>query len=128
MVQQITKGIKISVRTKYDGTMYRNYRLYHHFSYFITIENNSTDTVQLTDRHWKIFDALNHTEIVEGPGVVGQTPILEPKDNYTYKSNCLLNAEIGSMSGYFNMVNLESSEIFKVIIPTFQLATLISTN
>lgn len=128
MVQQITKGIKISVRTKYDGTMFRNNRMYHHFSYYITIENNSTDTVQLTDRYWKIYDSLNKKEIVEGPGVVGQTPILEPQDNYTYKSNCLLNSEIGSMSGYFTMVNLESSETFKVAIPTFQLTTLISSN
>ena len=69
MVQQITKGVKVSVKTKYDGTLYRNYRLYHNFNYYITIENKSLDTIQLTDRHWNIYDSLNDTEIVEGEGV-----------------------------------------------------------
>ncbi len=128
MVEQITKGIKISVKTKYDGSLYRNHRLYHNFSYYITIENKSLDTVQLTDRYWKIFDSLNNTEIVEGEGVVGQTPILEPQDSYTYKSGCFLSSGIGSMGGYYTMVNLKTEEDFRVTIPTFQLSTLASSN
>lgn len=128
MVQQITKGIKISVKTKYDGTLYRNYRLYHNFSYYITIENKSLETVQLTDRYWKILDSLNNTEIVEGEGVVGQTPILEPQDTYKYKSGCFLSSSIGAMSGYYRMVNLETNQSFDVTIPTFQLSTPVSLN
>ncbi len=128
MVQQVTKGIKISVRTKYDGTLSRNYMLYHNFSYYITIENKSLETVQLTDRHWEIFDSLNATEIVEGEGVVGQTPILEPQDTYTYKSGCFLLSTIGAMSGFFTMMNLETQENFNVTIPTFQLSTPVSLN
>ena len=128
MVQQITKGIKISVKTKYDGTLYRNHHLYHNFSYYITIENESLETVQLTDRFWKILDSLNRIEIVEGEGVVGQTPILEPQDTYTYKSGCFLLSNIGAMSGFFIMVNLETQQNFEVTIPTFQLSTPISLN
>ncbi len=128
MVQQITKGIKISVKTKYNGTLYRNYRLYHNFSYYISIENKSLETVQLTDRHWEIFDSLNTTEIVEGEGVVGQTPILEPQDVYTYKSGSFLTSSIGSMTGFFKMTNLETNEVFNVKIPTFQLSTPVSLN
>jgi len=128
MVQQITKGIKISVKTEYDGTLYRNYRLYHGFSYYITIENQSLKTVQLTDRFWKIFDSLNATEIVQGEGVVGQTPVLEPQDTYTYKSGCFLFSTIGAMTGFYTMVNLENQQSFKVRIPTFQLSTPVSLN
>jgi ApaG protein len=128
MVQQITKGIKISVKTKYDGTLYRNHRLYHNFSYYITIENTSEHTVQLTDRYWKIFDSLNNTEIVEGEGVVGQTPILEPGDTYKYKSGCFLSSTTGAMTGHYTMVNIETHESFDVTIPTFQLSTPISSN
>ena len=128
MVQQITKGIKISVKTKYDGTTYRNYRLYHNFSYYITIENKSLETVQLTDRFWRIFDSLNNTEIVEGEGVVGQTPVLEPQDTYKYKSGCFLLSTIGAMTGHYTMVNTVTQQTFDVTIPTFQLSTPISLN
>lgn len=122
MVYQITKGIKISVKTKYNGTNYRNDRLYYTFSYVITIENKSSETVKLTDRFWKIFDSLNNTEIVNGEGVVGQTPTLKPNDCYTYGSGCFLESNIGAMKGFYTMINLDTFEQFKVIIPTFQLS------
>jgi len=123
MVKQATRGIKISVKTKYQGASYRNGQILHNFSYFITIENTSEISVQLTRRYWKIFDSLNATEIVEGPGVVGQTPTLKPKDIYTYQSYCCLLSSMGSMSGYYSMTNLENNVTFRVIIPTFQLLT-----
>jgi len=128
MVQQITKGIKISVKTKYNGTSYRNNRLYYTFVYFITIENKSSETLQLTDCFWKIFDSLNTTELVKGEGVVGQTPILNPNDNYTYSSGCFLESTMGAMKGYYTMKNIETLEEFKVYIPTFQLATPVLSN
>jgi ApaG protein len=128
MVEQITKGIKISVRTKFNGTSYRNNRLYYVFAYFVTIENHSSDTVQLTDRFWKIYDSMNKTEIVEGEGVVGQSPVLKPNDEYSYSSGCFLESNIGAMTGYYTMTNLDNSEFFKVRIPTFQLATTILSN
>ena len=128
MIQQVTKGIKISVKTKYNGTSYRNNRLYYTFVYFITIENKSSETLQLTDRFWKIFDSLNTTELVKGEGVVGQTPILKPNDNYTYSSGCFLESTMGAMKGYYTMKNIETLEEFKVYIPTFQLATPVLSN
>lgn len=124
MVQQVTNGIKISVIANYVGTSYRNYRLYYGFSYQVVIENQSNDTVQLLERQWKIFDSLNNTEIVEGSGVIGQKPILNPSEKHTYKSNCFLTSPIGSMKGFYNMVNLATTKTFKVYIPTFQLMDL----
>ena len=73
---------------------YHNKHLFYAFSYFITIENKSEKTVQLLERFWTIFDSLNNTEIVEGEGVVGQTPVLEPQDTYKYKSGCLRNISL----------------------------------
>lgn len=123
MVEQITKGIKISVKTKYNGTSYRNNRLYYVFAYFITIENHSPETVKLTDRFWTIYDSLNATEVVSGEGVVGQTPTLKPNDVYNYSSGCFLTSPVGAMNGFYTMINTETFEQFKVIIPTFQLTT-----
>ena len=121
MVQQVTNGIKISVKTKFEGNRYQNYRLYFSFSYSITIENQSNDSVQLLSRHWNIFDSLNNLEIIEGDGVVGKKPILAPKKSYTYSSYGNLTSPIGSMKGFFNMINFTTTKNFRVYIPSFQL-------
>lgn len=121
VIQKITKGIKVSVETNYEGIHVRNDITHYAFSYFITIENQSLDIVQLVSRKWEIFDSLNNKEIVIGDGVVGQIPILEPQEKYTYRSNCFLESSVGSMKGYFNMINFTSKTQFKVHIPTFQL-------
>ena len=121
MVQQVTKGIKISITTNFEGNRYQNSKVYYAFSYSITIENQSSDTVQLLSRQWNIFDSLNDLEIVEGEGVVGKKPILKPRQSYTYSSHCFLVSPIGSMNGHYNMINFTTAENFKVSIPTFQL-------
>ena len=121
MVQQVTNGIKISVKTNFEGTRYQNYRMYFSFSYSVTIENQSNDSVQLISRHWKIFDSLKNLKIVEGEGVIGKKPILAPKKSYTYSSYCNLTSPIGSMKGFFNMINFTTTKNFRVHIPSFQL-------
>ena len=121
MVQQVTKGIKISITTNFEGNRYQNSMVYYAFSYSITIENQSSDTVQLLSRRWNIFDSLNDLEIIEGEGVVGKKPILKPKQTYTYSSHCFLTSPIGAMNGHYNMINFTTSKKFKVAIPTFQL-------
>ena len=73
MITQVTKGIKISVNTSFEGTFFKNYKMHFAFGYTITIENQSKDSVQLTSRHWQIYDALNDFEILDGEGVIGNT-------------------------------------------------------
>jgi ApaG protein len=121
MVQQVTKGIKLSITTKFEGNRCQNSKVYYAFSYSITIENQSSDTVQLLSRRWNIFDSLNDLEMIEGEGVVGKKPILKPKQTYTYSSHCFLASPIGAMNGHYNMINFTTSKNFKVGIPTFQL-------
>jgi ApaG protein len=128
MVSQITKGIKISVLTSFEGTYFKNYKIHFAFSYQVSIENQSKDSVQLTSRHWEIYDALNQNEVVDGEGVVGKKPVIKPGEIYTYSSGCLLNSPIGAMKGYFNMINFTSTKSFKVIIPTFKLSAPFAIN
>lgn len=123
MVQQITNGIKISVKTEFNGIIERNQNTFNAFSYFITIENESDDVVQLLERFWEISDSLNNKEFVAGEGVVGQKPTLNPNEQYTYRSNCFLLGSTGSMKGTFKMINKKTTVLFQVIIPTFQLTT-----
>lgn len=121
MVQQVTNGIKISVKTNFEGTTTQNQRLFYLFSYKITIENQSNDSVQLISRRWEVFDALKELLVVEGEGVIGQKPIIKPKSSYTYSSYCNLVSPVGSMQGHFNMINFTTTKSFKVNIPSFQL-------
>lgn len=121
MVTQITKGIKISVSTVFEGTYFKNYKLHYAFSYEITIENHSKDSVQLLSRHWEIYDSLNDLEIVDGEGVIGQKPVLKPGETHTYTSGCLLTSPHGAMHGWFTMVNFTTTRNFRVIVPAFRL-------
>lgn len=128
MVSQITRGIKISVSTSFEGTYFKNYKLHFAFSYHITIENHSKDSVQLMSRHWEIYDSLNHKEIVDGEGVIGKKPVLKPGESHTYSSGCLLSSPFGAMKGYFNMINFTSTRNFRVIVPTFKLGAPFALN
>jgi ApaG protein len=128
MVSQITRGIKISVLTSFEGTYFKNYKIHFAFSYQITIENHSKDSVQLISRHWEIFDSLNDIEIVDGEGVIGKKPVLKPGEHHTYSSGCLLSSPYGSMNGHFNMINFTSTKNFKVFVPTFRLCAPFALN
>jgi ApaG protein len=128
MVQQVTKGIKISVETTFEGTFYKNYKVHFAFGYKVTIENQSKDAVQLTTRHWDILDALNKTEFVDGEGVIGKKPVLKPGESHTYTSGCLLTSPFGAMQGHYNMVNFSTTKKFQVAIPTFKLSAPFALN
>lgn len=128
MVTQITKGIKISVSTSFEGTYFKNYKIHYAFSYQITIENQSKDSVQLTSRHWEIYDALNNIEFVDGEGVVGKKPVIKPGEKHIYNSGCLLASPIGAMKGHYNMINFTSTKSFQVVIPTFKLSAPFALN
>jgi ApaG protein len=128
MVQQVTRGIKISVETNFEGTVYKNYKVHFAFGYTVTIENQSKDSVQLNSRHWEILDALNNTEFVDGEGVIGKKPVLKPGESHTYTSGCLLTSPFGAMQGHYNMINLNNTTKFKVTIPAFKLSAQFALN
>lgn len=121
MVSQVTQGVKVSVITSFEGIYFKNQKTHYAFTYRITIVNQSKDTVQLLTRHWEIFDALNHKEVVDGEGVVGQKPVMKSGETYSYTSGCLLVAPLGTMKGFFTMINFTTSRKFDVEIPAFGL-------
>ncbi|MBT8252526.1 MAG: Co2+/Mg2+ efflux protein ApaG [Flavobacteriaceae bacterium] len=128
MVQQVTRGIKISVETNFEGTFYKNYKVHFAFGYKVTIENQSKDSVQLNSRHWRILDALNKVEVVDGEGVIGKKPVLKPGESHTYNSGCLLSSPFGAMQGHYSMINFTTTRGFRVVIPTFKLSAPFALN
>ena len=121
MIQQITKGIKISVDVKFEGSFLKQTSLHHAFVYYIVIENQSKDVVQLLSRHWKILESTNRPQYINGDGVVGKKPVLKPGDIHTYKSGSLITSHMGSMSGTYIMVNFSTAQKFNVEVPSFKL-------
>ncbi|WKL57759.1 Co2+/Mg2+ efflux protein ApaG [Asticcacaulis sp. ZE23SCel15] len=123
--EAVSQGIRISVEVEYIPpeddlpATSRRQRAYV-WAYHIIIDNERGDRVQLKTRHWTIMDGLGRIEIVEGDGVVGQQPILEPQESYSYSSGCPLPTPSGSMSGYY-MFEDENGKPLKVTIPTFSL-------
>ena len=123
MIEAITQGIKVSVKTVFCGIQERNQQKHFLYDYYICIENLSEETVQLHTRHWEVFDSLNGPEFIDGEGVVGQQPILKANEKHTYKSHCILRSNCGSMKGHYNMINIDQKKTFRATIPTFQLQT-----
>ena len=91
------------------------------FAYTITIENISEDPFQLISRHWVIQDANLKTEEVYGEGVVGEQPLIQPGESYTYSSGAVLKTEMGTMQGRYFMLSKTQDE-FEVSIPKFVLS------
>ena len=59
---------------------------------------------------------------------IGQKPILKSGISHTYSSNCLLTSPIGSMSGFYTMINFSTAKEFEVEIPVFDLAATFTLN
>ena len=91
------------------------------WSYHIRIENHRQAAVQLIARHWVIRDAVGNVHEVRGPGVVGDTPQIEPGGSYDYVSGCPLETASGAMAGEFHMLD-ELGSTFDIEIPSFALA------
>lgn len=91
------------------------------FSYTITITNNTAKAFQVLSRYWLITDADGETTTVEGSGIVGEQPHIIPGTSYTYTSGCLLKTPLGTMQGYYQVVD-DNQETSLIDIPVFQLA------
>jgi ApaG protein len=128
MVSAITKGIQVSVETTYQPDFSNPQQHHYVFTYKVRIENKSSHTVQLLRRRWEIYDATETRKIVEGDGVVGQQPILEPGESHTYVSGCNLKSGIGKMRGSFTFEKLMDGKLMEIVIPEFQLISTLFQN
>jgi ApaG protein len=121
MVSKVTEGVKVTVLTEYQPDYSNPGQEHYVFTYKILIENRSEHTVKLLRRHWMIYDANASVREVEGEGVVGLQPVLEPGDVHDYVSGCNLRTDIGKMAGTYLMERVIDGKQFRVIIPAFSL-------
>lgn len=121
MITAITDGVKISVETVYQDEYSNPANDHYVFAYRIIIENLSDYAIQLKRRQWLIFDSSGTQREVEGEGVVGLQPVIEPGESHSYVSGCNLTTDMGTMSGSYLMARLVDDTKFTVGIPKFSL-------
>ncbi len=91
------------------------------FAYTITLTNAGDIAAKLISRHWIITDANQDVQEVRGQGVVGEQPVLQPKQSFEYSSGTVLATQVGTMSGSYQMVAEDGTE-FDAPIPQFVLS------
>ena len=121
MTSMISEGVEVSVESFYQPDYSNPISAEFMFAYRITIENHNQFPVKLLRRHWHIFDSNGQNREVEGEGVVGVQPILNPGERYQYVSGCNLRTEMGKMYGTYLMENSDNKKEFQVNIPSFEM-------
>ncbi|HJR62627.1 MAG TPA: Co2+/Mg2+ efflux protein ApaG [Gemmatimonadaceae bacterium] len=115
-----TDGIRVTVQPLFVRNQSRPARGHYVFAYFVRIENVGANAAQLLRRRWLIHDSIGEDTEVEGEGVVGQQPRIEPGEVHEYESFCVLKSPSGYMEGSYLFVRPDGSE-FDARIPRFLL-------
>ena len=115
-----TSGVLVRVRPQYLPDQSEPDERRWVWAYHIEVQNRGQVTVQLLARHWIITDATGRVEQVQGPGVVGEQPVLNPGEQFRYTSGCPLPTSSGVMAGSYRMATSDGRE-FDVEIPAFSL-------
>jgi len=120
MYETVTRDIRVRVTPDYLDEQSSPEEGHFFWAYTVEIINEGEETVQLHSRIWRITDANGVTEEVRGDGVVGETPVIEPGDSFSYTSGCPLEASSGIMVGSYQMSAM-GGNMFNVNIPAFSL-------
>ena len=115
-----TAGVTVRVSVSYLPEQSEPARGRWFWAYHVRIENEGAQAVQLLTRHWIITDGRGARHTVEGEGVVGEQPVIQPGGSFDYVSGCPLATPTGSMQGSYHMIGADGTA-FDVAIPKFAL-------
>ncbi len=121
MSDTTTRGIRVQAQSYYDEERSSPQESYYFFAYQVRISNVGEETARLVSREWIITDAQGQEQRVQGPGVVGEQPVLAPGEMFEYTSFCPLPTPVGTMHGTYQMVT-PGGEHFDAAIAPFSLA------
>lgn len=91
----------------------------HPFVYYLTIENASDETVTIKGRKWIVTDSAGGRVVVEGDGVVGKFPCLEPGESFSYNSYHVIGLDSIAEGAFIGLTG--SGEAVVTRIPQFEL-------
>lgn len=120
--KQSSGRISVKVKPSYSSEQSQPENDRYVFSYDVKIKNSSDKTVKLMYRHWVITDTNGRKREIQGEGVVGGQPSLEPGEEFEYTSWTILETPNGHMQGHYHM-EYEGGKKFETAIPAFSLTT-----
>jgi ApaG protein len=91
----------------------------HPFGYFITIHNDSPETVTIKGRKWVVTDEEDRCVVVEGDGVVGKFPRLETGEKFSYNSYHVIAGDCVAEGSFFGLTE-DGTPVF-TRIPSFRM-------
>ncbi len=118
----VTDGVRVTVRPQFLPMQSTPSAAQFLFAYHITIRNEGPVAVKLRSRHWVIVDANGERNEVQGDGVIGHTPHIQPGESFEYASYCPLPTPWGTMEGVYRMARDDGSE-FDAAIARFYLVS-----
>lgn len=116
--ERSTEGIRVRVEPNYSLADSDPHDSTFVFSYHIEMANEGDAAARLLYRFWRIHDSVGEDSEVEGEGVVGEQPHLEPGGAHRYKSFCVLRSPSGYMEGFYTFERPDG-ERFRVEVPRF---------
>jgi ApaG protein len=122
MYRAVTNGIQVTVEPFYLAEQSSPEESSYVWGYTVEIVNLGDVAVQLRRRHWLITDGNGQMQEVEGPGVVGEEPVIKPGEAFEYSSGCPLTTPSGIMEGAY-LMELPDGRMINVSIPPFSLDT-----
>ena len=120
MYSKTTKGVTVTVKPYFLEDQSSPHEDHYVWAYQVNIKNLSTNTMKLNHRNWLIIDANGKIINVQGEGVVGEFPILQPGESFEYTSGTPLKTTNGIMQGFY-LMSQDNGDQLKIDIPTFSL-------
>jgi ApaG protein len=121
MRNKIISTVDIRVKTWFREDLSNPDDSQYFYNYRIFIDNKGSNSIQLLHRHWMVEHLIYGIQHVDGPGVVGEQPVIEAGDQFEYVSGCEFWMPIGRMSGFYTFQNMDTEQLFSVPIPLFTL-------
>jgi ApaG protein len=116
-----SQNVSVSVIPEFIPERSKPDQYFYAFGYYVSIQNLNQEPIQLLRRSWIITDGSGHTEAVEGEGVIGQQPWIQPGQIFEYSSGCPLRTATGNMRGWYHFQTKKGTR-FKARIPLFFLS------
>ncbi len=115
---EVTEDVRVEVWPCYVPEKSDPLKNYFFYAYTVKISNLGSAKLRLLRRHWIIRSGKGREEHIQGEGVVGESPSLNPGDHFKYTSFCPLETPTGNMRGKYEFID-DLGHTFWVKIPLF---------
>ncbi len=120
MYSKTTNGITVTVTPYFLDDQSSPQESHFVWAYQVNIKNSGNNSIKLNQRNWLIIDANGKVINVEGEGVVGEFPTIQPGESFEYTSGTPLKTSNGIMQGFY-LVSKDNGQNLKIDIPAFSL-------